>query len=69
MTAVNIRWQLFPLSFGHPQGKEWLDIQHMLGLAFNTVEAYGRGLEQFLRWCEDNEVAAMEKKAPKVGRS
>ena len=40
MTAVNIRWQLFPLSFGHPQGKEWLDIQHMLGLAFNTVEAY-----------------------------
>jgi integrase/recombinase XerD len=24
----------------------------MLGLAPNTVEAYGRGLEDFLRWCE-----------------
>lgn len=68
MTTVNIRWQLFPLTLGHPQGKEWLDIQHMLGLAFNTVEAYGRGLEQFLRWCEENEVAAISATRPNIAR-
>ncbi|WP_298673144.1 tyrosine-type recombinase/integrase [uncultured Sphingomonas sp.] len=66
MTAVNIRWQLFPLTSRHVNGKEWLDIQHMLGLASNTVEAYGRGLEQFLRWCEANDVAASAATRPNI---
>jgi site-specific recombinase XerD len=54
-----IRWDRFPRVQGTPEGKQWLDIQHMLGLAPNTVEAYGRGLEDFLRWCESADVKAV----------
>ena len=54
-----IRWDRFPRVHGTPEGKKWLEIQHMLGLAANTVEAYGRGLEGFLCWCERTEVDAV----------
>jgi len=47
-----IRWDRFPRVESTPEGKQWLEIQRMLGLAPNTVEAYGRGLEDFLGWCE-----------------
>lgn len=54
-----IRWDRFPRVQGTAEGKKWLEIQHMLGLAANTVEAYGRGLEDFLRWCESAHVEAV----------
>lgn len=66
MTSPKPRWHLFPLSSRHAQAKEWLDIQHLLGLAPNTVEAYGRGLEQFLQWCEHNGVAAVSATRPNI---
>jgi len=53
-----IRWDRFPRVENSEAGKRWLEIQHMLGLAANTVEAYGRGLEDFLRWCEGAEIVA-----------
>lgn len=52
----DIRWDRFPTVRATPEGKQWLEIQHTLGLASNTVEAYGRGLEDFLGWCERSEV-------------
>lgn len=55
-----IRWDRFPRLQGNAEGRKWLEIQHMLGLAPNTVEAYGRGLEDFLRWCEGTKVAAVD---------
>ena len=54
-----IRWDRFPRVHGTLEGKKWLEIQHLLGLAANTVEAYGRGLEDFLRWCEGARVEAV----------
>lgn len=53
-----IRWARFPKVASTPEGKQWLEIQRMLGLAPNTVEAYGRGLEDFLGWCKRFEVVA-----------
>ena len=55
--SSEIRWDRFPRVRGTVEGKKWLEIQHMLGLAPNSVEAYGRGLEDFLRWCEGANVA------------
>jgi len=54
-----IRWDRFPRVEGTAEGRRWLEIQHMLGLAANTVEAYGRGLEDFLRWCAGAGVEAV----------
>jgi site-specific recombinase XerD len=38
--------------------RAWLHTQHLLGLAPNTVDAYGRGLNEFLRWCAAHTVSA-----------
>ena len=53
-----VRWERFPSVAALPEAKQWLGIQSMLGLAHNTVEAYGRGLEDFLRWCARSQVVA-----------
>lgn len=52
----DIPWERFPHLHGLPEGKQWLEIQHQLGLATNTVQAYGRGLEDFVRWCQGAQV-------------
>ena len=52
----SIRWARFPITQGDARGRQWLEIQVLLGLAPNTIEAYGRGLEQFLRWSKDQNV-------------
>ncbi len=54
----NVLWERFPSVARTAEGKHWLEVQRMLGLAPNTVEAYGRGLEEFLRWCKGAGVAA-----------
>ena len=63
-SADEIRWDRFPRVKSLAEGKKWLEIQHNLGLAANTIEAYARGLEDFLRWCEGAKV-----KAVKAGRA
>lgn len=45
-----IDWSRYPLSAENNLGRRWLEIQRDLGLAQNTVEAYGRGLEEYLRF-------------------
>src|SRR5581483_7305925 len=41
-------WDHFPLVAHSSDAKSWLTIQAHLGLAQNTIEAYGRALEDFL---------------------
>jgi site-specific recombinase XerD len=36
-------------------GRQWLQIQRDLGLAQNAVEAYGRGLEEYLRFVRESQ--------------
>lgn len=53
-----IRWELFPLLAALPHARAWLALQAALGLAPNTVAAYGRALEDYLAFCERNGVGA-----------
>ncbi len=40
-----MRWELYPRVFECGFAKTWLEMQHNLRLAPNTVEAYGSSLE------------------------
>ncbi len=44
----HIQWERYPSVAGLLQARTWLQIQHDLGLAQNTVEAYGRAETQRL---------------------
>jgi integrase/recombinase XerD len=45
-----VRWDRFPLINQTPSMRTWLRIQSNLGLSPNTIEAYGRALEDYLRF-------------------
>jgi site-specific recombinase XerD len=47
----DIPWTKYPAVREHPIARKWLESQVLLGLARNTVEAYGRGVEEFLVYC------------------
>lgn len=42
------RWDRYPLVAQAPRPRSWLALQAELGLAANTIEAYGRALQDFL---------------------
>jgi integrase/recombinase XerD len=44
----NVHWDHYPLVASNTLAQEWLSIQAKIGLAPNTVEAYGRSLNDFL---------------------
>lgn len=46
----DVRWERYPLLAQQPHARIWLAIQADLGLARNTIEAYGRALEDYLRF-------------------
>lgn len=46
-----ICWERYPHVVQYPRTKSWLQIQANLGLAANTIEAYGRALEDYLTFC------------------
>jgi integrase/recombinase XerD len=45
-----IRWDRVPLVAGHADARAWLNFQACRGLAPNTLDAYGRNLERYLRF-------------------
>ncbi len=53
---TDIRWERYPLVAQREHTRTWLQIQGNLGLASNTIEAYGRALEGYLRFCQDQEI-------------
>jgi len=55
-----IDWSRYPLVAESDLTRRWLQIQSDLGLAQNTVEAYGRGLEEFLRFLRGLETSPSE---------
>lgn len=46
----DIRWACFPRVAEDPHPRTWLKVQADLQLAPNTIEAYGRALEDYLRF-------------------
>jgi integrase/recombinase XerD len=55
-----IRWERYPHVDKRQHAHTWLQIQANLGLAANTVEAYARALEEYLKLCSSSEVTAEE---------
>ncbi|HEY6271554.1 MAG TPA: site-specific integrase [Terriglobales bacterium] len=53
---AEVRWERFPLVAGQSLSRRWLQIQADLGLAQNTIEAYGRGLEGYLAFLQGVQV-------------
>ena len=47
-----IKWDCYPVVAVNPQARAWLRIHGDLGRAPNTVDAYGRGLEDYLRFSD-----------------
>ena len=45
-------WQRYPLVARTPLARAWLKIEANLDHAPNTIDAYGRGVEEYLRFCE-----------------
>jgi integrase/recombinase XerD len=49
-----IRWDRIPTVAAAPEARAWLSFQACRGLALNTLDAYGRNLERYLRFLEAN---------------
>ena len=54
---VEPRWEFFPLLAEEDNARKWLQIQADLGLATNTIQAYGKGIEDFLLFCKIYRIA------------
>jgi hypothetical protein len=55
-----VDWFRYPFVRDSSCGRRWLQIQSDLGLAKNTVEVYGRGLDEYLRFLRDLEIDPKE---------
>jgi site-specific recombinase XerD len=64
---TTIKWSRYPLLTLCPNSKIWLKIQEDLKLAQNTIDAYGRALEDFLRVCTQLGVSPERARREHVG--
>ncbi len=51
-TICEVRWERYPRVSENAHAREWLKFQSTRGLAANTLDAYGRGLDAYLRFLE-----------------
>jgi len=47
-----IEWFRYPRIARHIRARAWLESEVLLGLDPNTIYAYGRGVDDFLAFCE-----------------
>src|SRR6266699_3986275 len=47
-----IRWEFYPHVAENPHARTWLETQRLLGLAQSTIDAYGRGANDYLAFCQ-----------------
>lgn len=47
-----IEWFRYPFVVAHELARAWLTSEMLLGLAPNTLDAYARGLDDFLAFCQ-----------------
>jgi site-specific recombinase XerD len=62
-----IRWDRVPLVAAHEDARAWLGFQACRGLAFNTLDAYGRNLERYLRFLSEAGTKTHEIRQDTVG--
>jgi site-specific recombinase XerD len=56
--ATDVRWERYPLVAARGTTRAWLQIQADQGLARNTIEAYGRALQDYLAFSARRQVEA-----------
>ncbi len=49
---AGVLWSRYPLVSADPRTRSWLSLLDNLGRSPATVDAYGRGLDQYLRFCK-----------------
>lgn len=54
---TEVKWERYPTVAQSASGRTWLTIQAKLGLAANTIDAYGRALEEYHRFSHRRGVA------------
>jgi integrase/recombinase XerD len=52
-----IEWFRYPFVAADAQAKAWLTTETLLGLAPNTLDAYARGLNDFLQFCQKADIS------------
>jgi integrase/recombinase XerD len=55
-----IRWELYPRVGAHRHARSWVEIQRKLLRAPKTVDAYARGLDDYLRLCAQKDLHVEE---------
>ena len=53
---TEVRWERYPSVAQLPYARSWLQIQGNLGLAPNTIDAYGRALSDYLTFCSRQQI-------------
>src|SRR6202789_1187140 len=62
-----IRWDRCPLIEADPHAQSWLTLQSHRGLAANTLDAYSRGLERYLRFVEHHHLSCSSVTSAEMG--
>jgi len=52
----SIEWYRYPVLAENPHGKQWIKSEALLGLAPNIIDAYARGVNDFLEFCQRADV-------------
>jgi integrase/recombinase XerD len=55
--SIEVDWSKYPLVNDQELPKAWLSFEAYRGLAANTIEAYGRALNDYLAFCERENIA------------
>ena len=62
-----IRWERCPLVAADPHARSWLTLQSHRGLALNSLDAYSRGLERYLRFVDDYHLSCLSVTSADMG--
>lgn len=65
---TDIHWDRYPAVARDPLARQWLETGVLLGLAFNTIDAYGRAAQDFLAFCEHEGFQAREASRNEIAR-
>jgi integrase/recombinase XerD len=55
---TDVHWERYPFVAQMPPVQSWLQMLLNLGLASNTIEAYGRALNDYLGFCQCHDITA-----------
>jgi integrase/recombinase XerD len=55
-----VQWKHYPYVAENPHARAWLEMQAMLCLADNTIKAYGRGINDYLAFCQRADISFAE---------